>query len=75
MSFVKSLFWSDEECVMQLHPPASAYVNNHPHCLHLWRPTRQQIPMPPEILVGVKSIGIIKTEADARAARRAAGLA
>ncbi len=47
MCFVKRLFWEDEECVMQLHPPASVYVNDHPFCLHLWRPRRQLIPLPP----------------------------
>ena len=38
MVFVKNLFWGPDDVVMQLHPPQSAYVNNHPHCLHLWRP-------------------------------------
>jgi len=52
MCFVKDLFWADDECVMQLHPPKSEYVNNHPHCLHLWKPTRATIPRPPAILVG-----------------------
>ncbi|WP_456813633.1 MULTISPECIES: DUF7694 domain-containing protein [unclassified Bradyrhizobium] len=28
MCFVKDLFWNEEECVMQLHPPHSQYVNN-----------------------------------------------
>ena len=41
----------------QLHPPESSYVNNHPHCLHMWRPTNAAIPLPPSILVGVKSLG------------------
>lgn len=54
MCFVKALFWDDEDCVIQFHPPRSDYVNNHPHCLHLWRPTEQQIPRPPSILVGIK---------------------
>jgi len=54
MCFVKSLFWDDEETVMQLHPPRSQYINNHPHCLHLWRPIDQAIPLPPSILVGVR---------------------
>jgi len=53
MSFLKGLFWDDEDVVMQLHPRRSEYVNNHPHVLHLWRPTRVQIPTPPSILVGV----------------------
>lgn len=58
MCFVKALFWEDEEVVMQLHPRASEYVNNHPHCLHLWRaiaPT-PPIPEPPSIYVGVKGV-------------------
>src|ERR1700733_966886 len=28
MSFVKDLFWNEEECVVQFHPPKSTYVNN-----------------------------------------------
>lgn len=54
MDFVKRLFWNDEEAVMQLHPPRSKWVNNHPYCLHLWRPIKQEIPLPPEIAVGIK---------------------
>lgn len=48
MCFIKELFWDDEEAVMQLHPAKSTYVNNHPYCLHLWRPTAQAIPLPPQ---------------------------
>lgn len=59
MCFVKSLFWEPEECVVQFHPPESQYVNNHPHCLHLWRSTMAPFPTPPAILVGVKSIGTL----------------
>jgi len=51
MCFVKSLFWDDEDCVIQYHPPKSTYVNDHKFVLHMWRPTREQIPMPPLILV------------------------
>jgi hypothetical protein len=54
MCFIKKLFWDAEETVMQLHPPESEWINNHPHCLHLWRPTEQAIPLPPGILVGLK---------------------
>ena len=57
MDFIKRLFWDDEEAVMQLHPPRSKWINNHPYCLHLWRPTKEQIPLPPEIAVGVKQLG------------------
>lgn len=53
MCYVKNLFWDDEDCVVQYHPPKADYINNHPHCLHLWRPTEVEIPRPPSILVGV----------------------
>lgn len=52
MSFVKRLFWDAEDCVIQYHPPESDYVNNHPYCLHLWRPTGIELPRPPRITVG-----------------------
>jgi len=53
MAFVKDLFWDEEECVIQFHPPKSEYVNCHPHCLHLWKPPFE-VPTPPSILVGLK---------------------
>ena len=52
MSFVKNLFWDDEDCVVQFHPPKSQYVNQHPFCLHLWRPVGKKIELPPKIFVG-----------------------
>lgn len=56
MCAVKNMFWEPEIAVMQLHPPQSDYVNFHPGCLHLWRPTHPHppIPLPPWILVGHK---------------------
>jgi hypothetical protein len=54
MDFIKRLFWDDEEAVMQLHPPRSTWVNQHPFCLHMWRPTTQEIPLPPMMAVGIK---------------------
>lgn len=56
MCKVKELFWDDEEAVMQLHPPKSRYVNQHPGCLHLWRPTEPgvTIPLPLSLMVGFK---------------------
>lgn len=59
MCKVKALFWDDEDTVMQLHPPRSQWVNNHPYCLHLWRPVGLEIPRPPELMVGVKELGVI----------------
>ena len=56
MCFVKSLFWDAEDTVMQLHPPQSTWINNHPYCLHLWRPLNAEIPLPPGIAVGVAGV-------------------
>lgn len=38
MSFIKDFFWMSSEWVMQFHPPDAVKVNEHPYCLHLWRP-------------------------------------
>ena len=52
MCFVKSLFWEDEECVVQFHPTKSEYVNRHKGCLHLWKLRSEEFPMPPRECVG-----------------------
>lgn len=52
MCFVKRMFWSDEDCVVQYHPPKLEYVDCHPHCLHLWRPLESAMPRPPHWMVG-----------------------
>jgi len=56
MEQVKRLFFADGETAMQLHVPASDHVNNHPYCLHLWRPHEAEIPRPPALLVGVSGL-------------------
>jgi hypothetical protein len=53
MAYVKGLCWDDEDVAVQFHPRRSEYVNQHPHVLHLWRPTFCDLPTPPPILVGV----------------------
>lgn len=55
MDFVKRLFWRDDETVMQLHVPREMHINDHPYCLHLWRPTRSEIQLPPPITVGIQT--------------------
>ncbi|CAM3772184.1 DUF7694 domain-containing protein [Vibrio vulnificus] len=59
MSFVKSLFWDDEDAVIQIHPPKSQYVNNHPYTLHLWRKldTNAFFEAPHSLLVGYVAHG------------------
>jgi hypothetical protein len=58
MCFIKDMFWGADECVMQLHPVRSEYVNMHSFCLHLWRPTGAAIPTPPSIMVGIPTISL-----------------
>jgi hypothetical protein len=52
MHKVKQLFWDDDDCVVQYHPPQSDYVSHHPFCLHLWRPIGVDLPRPPSWMVG-----------------------
>lgn len=51
MCFVKDLFWAEDECVVQFHPPKSDYINYHPYVLHMWRSIRKTFPMPPLALI------------------------
>ncbi len=53
MCFIKDLFWGKEETVLQIHPPASKYVNQHPYCLHLWKNKNEDFELPPTIYVGI----------------------
>lgn len=53
MCVIKGLFWDDEDCAVQYHPPKSEHVNNHPYCLHLWRPIGIEFPVPDKIMVGI----------------------
>lgn len=57
MCIVKDVFYLPDEVVIQYHPARSEYVNNHAHCLHMWRPIECEIPTPPGILVGFKELG------------------
>lgn len=59
MDWIKGLFWKDSETVMQLHVPREQHINNSEFCLHLWRPTDREIPLPPMSMVGVKRLGVI----------------
>lgn len=56
MCQIKSLFWDDDDCIVQYHPPRSEYISNHPYCLHLWRQIGIEFPVPPSIFVGVKEL-------------------
>ncbi len=47
MCFLKSLFWDDDECVVQYHPAKKDYVNIFKTCLHLWK-FKGHMPTPPK---------------------------
>jgi len=59
MAYVKDLFFDPDDTVMQLHPPASDYINNW-EVLHMWRPQFDDIPMPPAWMVGIKGLRLAK---------------
>lgn len=52
MCMIKDIFWGEEECVVEYHPPRSQYVNRHPYCLHLWKKIGEEFETPPKEYVG-----------------------
>lgn len=62
MCQIKDMFWDEDECVVQYHPPKSEYVNNMRNCLHLWKPVGIEMPIPPSIMVGIKGIGELRLD-------------
>ncbi len=59
MCQLKDMFFTEEECCVQYHPPKSEYVNNIPYCLHIWKPIEKYsgiLPIPPSLFVGVKGV-------------------
>ncbi len=55
MCMMKDIFWNKNEACVEYHPKKEDYVNNHKHCLHIWKPTNEVLPLPPSILVGFRS--------------------
>lgn len=55
MCKVKDLFWDEDDCVIQYHPPKADYVSQHQYCLHLWRPIGIELPRPDPLMVGLKN--------------------
>lgn len=52
MCAIKDMFFDPEEVAVRYHPKKSEYVNNHPYCLHLWRPNcGQALATPPKLYV------------------------
>jgi len=59
MEFVRSIFFLDNETAMQLSVPRTDHINNHSHCLHLWRPHHVDIPRPPSWMVGIPGLKVL----------------
>ena len=53
MCLVKDIFWRDDECVVQFHPPKNEYINVHPYCLHLWKKIGEKTDLPPKELIAI----------------------
>lgn len=51
MEAMKRVFFKPDEIAYQLHVPAEDHINHHPHCLHIWRPHRSKIPLPPKWMI------------------------
>ena len=52
MCAIKAMFFEPEEVAVEYHPAESEYVNNHPYCLHIWRPNNgATLPTPPKLFV------------------------
>lgn len=63
MCMLKDMFWNEDETVIQYHPARANYVNNIRNCLHLWKPIEKysgKLPLPPDILVGCKDLGVLE---------------
>lgn len=74
MDHVRGLFWEDEDVVIQYHPKRSQHVNNHPGCLHMWRPLGVELPTPLMEMVGIKGVTPEETERLVKAGVRHADL-
>lgn len=51
MCELKNLFFNEDETVVQYHPQKEDYVNIKQNCLHLWKPTKAELPIPPKEMV------------------------
>jgi hypothetical protein len=65
MQHVKELFWRDDETVVQFHPARSQYINNMPHCLHMWRQIGEAYRLPPGQLIGVPELNVTNDQVEA----------
>lgn len=55
MCKIKNMFFNEDEIVVQYHPREKDYINIHEHCLHLWRPLNEKLPLPSEYIEDINS--------------------
>lgn len=48
MCMVKDIFFRDDECVVEFHPPKKDYVDLMPYCLHMWKKIGEEYKLPPK---------------------------
>ncbi len=51
MAYIKKLFFKPSETAVQFHPSSDSYINCHENTLHIWRPQKTEIELPPKIMV------------------------
>jgi len=51
MEDVKQMFFDVDETVIQIHTPGDYVISFGENCLHLWRPTDGNVPLPPKWMV------------------------
>ena len=54
MCQLKEMFFRDDEACVEYHPARKDYISQLDHCLHIWKPLREKLPVPPSIFVGLK---------------------
>jgi hypothetical protein len=54
MTWIKNIFFEDEETVVHFWPKKSEYINCHPYTLHLWRKQGVDYELPPREFIGPK---------------------
>lgn len=51
MKYIKRQFFRKNEIAIEYHMPEKDHINNNPNVLHLWRPQRKKLPIPPKMMV------------------------
>jgi hypothetical protein len=69
MEIIAQIFFKEDEVAVQYHVPASLHINNHPYCLHWFRPQTAEMPLPPPVMIGRADLGLLTRDEALRVAR------